>query len=203
MRRLVGYSGVAAVAVTWITLLTASAVASLDLLGDRPLSDLGARPASRALFAAGLAVPAILMAHFHQVVRRRFPVSTGFSAAMLGGLAGQMVAAFVPIGGSPAVHRIHTWSALLLGASLPVLMWRFAAAQPPGRWRTLAYGLFWAEAGACVAGLYLSARSIAPLAEILPGAVFHVWVLTVTAAAVTPVLTRGAVTRGMRRLTTP
>ena len=62
-------------------------------------------------------------------------------------------------------------------------MWRFAAGQPPGPWRRLAYRLFWAEAVACAVGLYLSARSIAPLAEILPGVAFHAWVFVVTFAA--------------------
>ena len=101
-------------------------------------------------------------------------MAAGFSVAMLAGLVGQMVAAFVPIGGDPAAHRIHTTFALALGISLPLLMWRFAAGQEPGPWRRLAYRLFWAEAAACAAGLYLSARSIAPVAEILPGIAFHI-----------------------------
>ena len=99
---------------------------------------------------------------------------------MLAGLFGQVVAAFVPIGGDPTDHRIHTGFALALGISLPLLMWRFAAGQAPGTWRRLAYRLFFLEAAACVVGLYLSARSIAPVAEILPGIAFHVWVFVVT-----------------------
>lgn len=73
-------------------------------------------------------------------------------------------------------------SALVLGASLPLLMWRFAAAQPSGRWRRLAYQIFFAEALACAVGLYLSGRGIAPVAEILPAAIFHIWVVVVTFA---------------------
>jgi hypothetical protein len=55
-----------------------------------------------------------------------------------------------------------------------------AAGQPRGSWRRLSYRLFWAEAMACVLGLYLSARSIAPVPEIVPGAVFHAWIVVVT-----------------------
>jgi hypothetical protein len=176
------YSGVAAVVTVWTTLLTATLVSGFDLLGDDPLSYLGTRPRSAALFTGGLAATATLLTLFHRHVRTRFPVSVGFSLAMLVGLAGQMVAAFVPIGGDPTAHRIHTTCALVLGISLPLLMWRFAAAQPPGRWRRTAYRLFWAEAVACVVGLYLSARTIAPLAEILPAAAFHAWVVAVTFA---------------------
>ncbi len=182
MRRCLPYTGVAAVFVVWTTLLTATALAGFDLLGEEPLSYLGTQPGSAMLFTVGLAVPALLLTAFHQHLRERFPVSVGFSLAMLVGLAGQTVAAFVPIGGEPAVHRVHTTSALVLGASLPLLMWRFAAAQPPGSWRRLNYALVWAELAACAAGIHLSARMVAPLAEILPGAVFHAWVLTVTFA---------------------
>jgi hypothetical protein len=182
VHRSLQYTGVAAVVTVWTSLLAATAVSRFDLLGEDPLSYLGTDARSAALFTVGLAVPALLLAAFHQYLRDRYPVSPGFSLAMLGGLAGQMVAAFVPIGGDPAVHRIHTSSALVLGVSLPLLMWRFAAAQPPGPWRRLTYRLFWAEAVACALGLYLSARGVAPVAEILPGAVFHAWIITVTFA---------------------
>jgi hypothetical protein len=171
---------VAAVATVWTTFLTASAVSGFDLLGPDPLSYMGSDPQAVTLFTIGMAVPAILLTVFHFDVRRRYPVGAGFSIAMLGGLAGQMVAAFVPIGGDPTAHRIHTTFALALGISLPLLMWRFAAGQEPGSWRRLAYRLFWVEVAACVAGLYLSARSVAPVAEILPGIAFHTWVFVVT-----------------------
>lgn len=180
--RLGQYAGIAAVATVWGTLLSATVRTGFDLLGPDPLSYLGTQDRSAALFTIGLAVPAGLLTVFHHEVRRRLPTGWGFSTAMLVGLAGQVVAAFVPIGGDAGAHRVHTTSALVLGASLPVLMWRFAAAQPAGCWRRLCYGLFWAEALVCAAGLYLSSRGVAPLAEILPGAAFHVWVLAVTSA---------------------
>jgi hypothetical protein len=193
MPRSLRSTGVAAVATLWTTLLAATAVTGFDVVGDEPLSYLGTDDRSAALFTIGLAGAALLLAGFHQFVRDRYPVSSGFSAAMLTGLAGQLVAAFVPIGGDPAVHRVHTISGLVLGISLPHLMWRFAAGQPRGRWRRISYALFWAEASACVVGLYLSARMIAPVAEILPAAVFHAWIiaLTVTAARSTRLPSRG------------
>ncbi len=176
------YTGVAAVVVVWTTLPAAAALTGFDLFGDEPLSHLGTQPRSALLFTLGLAVPALLLTAFHHYLRARYPLSRGFSLAMLAGLAGQMVAAFVPIGGEPAVHRVHTTSALVLGASLPLLMWRFAAGQSPGHWRWLSYTLFWCELAACVVGIYLSALAVAPVAEILPGVVFHAWVVTVTLA---------------------
>ena len=183
MGRSLKYTGVAAVVVIWTTLTAATAWTDFDLLGDDPLSYLGSRSPSAVLFTIGLAVPALLLGAFHQYVRERFPVASGFSLAMLGGLAGQMIAAFVPVNGDSLAHRVHTTSALVLGASLPLLMWRFAAGQPPGPWRRLTYALFWAEAAACVVGLYLSAHGVAPVAEILPAAAFHAWIVTVTLTA--------------------
>jgi hypothetical membrane protein len=177
------WTGVAAIVTVWTTLLTATAVSGFDLLGDDPLSYLGTQPRSAALFTAGLLLPAVLLTAFHHHVRGRYRVSTGFSVAMLVGLVGQVIAGVVPIGGDSVAHSVHTASALVLGVSLPLLMWRFAAAQPFGSWRRLAYGLFWVEAAACAVGLYLSARSIAPLAEILPGTVFHLWIVVVSVGA--------------------
>ncbi|MGH9277602.1 MAG: hypothetical protein ACRD12_05785 [Acidimicrobiales bacterium] len=182
MDRRLRFSGVAAVVCVWTILSTAVVLAEFDLLGAYPLSHLGSRPESAVLFTLGLAVPAVLLTVFHGYVRSHYPVARGFSFVMLAGLAGQVVAAFVPIGGDAALHGIHTVSALVLGASLPLLMWRFAAAQPGPTWRRLTYGLFWAEVVACIVGFALSARDVAPVAEILPGAVFHVWVITVTIA---------------------
>lgn len=174
------YTGVLAVAVLWTTLPAASALAGFDLLGGDPISYLGTQGPSAALFTAGLAVSAVLLVAFHRYVRERYRVAPAFSVAMLVGLAGQLVAAFVPIGGDAAAHRIHTTSALVLGASLPVFMWRFAAAQPVGPWRRAAYVLFWVEAAACAAGLYLSSIGVAALAEVLPAAAFHTWILVLT-----------------------
>jgi Protein of unknown function (DUF998) len=176
-------TGLAAVVVLWTTLAAGSLLAGFDLLGDRPLSHLGTERSSAVLFSGGLALAALLLVGFHHYVRDRFPVSPTFSVAMLVGMVGQLVAALVPIGGDGLAHQLHTTSALVLGASLPVLMWRFAAAQPRGSWRRLSYGLFWAEAVACVLGLWLSAHSVAPVAEILPAAVFHSWIVAVTFAA--------------------
>ncbi len=183
MSRRFRYTGVAAVAVIWSTLTTATLLTGFDVVGEDPVSYLGTGGSGAPLFTIGLLTSAVLLVAFHQFVRSRYAVGPGFSLFMLVGLVGQMVAAFVPIGGDPAVHRIHTTSALVLGVSLPLLMWRFAAGQAPGVWRRLAYRLFFAEVVACAGGLYLSARGVAPVAEILPAAVFHVWVFMVTFSA--------------------
>ena len=146
------YTGLAAVATLWATLGTASLLVSFDLLGARPLSDLGAQPIPGPLFSAGLVAAALLLVGFHHHVRAHFPVTSTFSALMLVGLGGQLVAGIVPIDGDGGWARVHTTAALVLGASLPLFLWRFAASQPTGSWRRVSYGLFWAEVVACAAG---------------------------------------------------
>jgi hypothetical protein len=183
MDRSLRRAGVAGVVTIWTALFAGTVLAGFDLLGGRPLSYLGTLPRSAGLFTVGLAVSAVLFVAFHQYLRGTYRVASGFSAAMLVGMAGQLVAAFVPIGGDPTVHRIHTTSALVLAASLPLFMWRLAAAQAPGPWRRLTYSFFWAEVAACAGGLMLSAAGLAPVAEILPAAVFHGWIVAVTFAA--------------------
>lgn len=174
------YAGLVAVATLWTTLGAGTVLTGFDLLGERPLSYLGTQHPSALLFSGGLLVAALALLAFHRHVRARYRVTTLFSVAMLVGLAGQAVAALVPIGGDGAGHRVHTKAALVLGASLPLLMWRFAASQPAGAWRRLTYGLFWVEAAAVAVGLHLSARMVAPVAEILPAAAFHLWIVAVT-----------------------
>ena len=174
------YAGLEAVATLWVTLGLGSLLSGFPLVGHRPLSWLAADPVSAGLYSAGLAVAALLLLAFHSWVRAQYPASRSFSVAMLAGQAGQLVAAVVPIHGGPLAHRVHTVAALTLGASLPVLMWRFAVAQPTGPFRRMARRLTLAEGAACVVGVVLSRNSVAPLAEILPALCFHAWIAVLT-----------------------
>ena len=174
------WTGVAAVVVLWSTQTALVVAGGFDLVGDRPLSDLALGADGRFVFGAGLVVAAVLFVTFLTWLRRRYPVGLACSAAMVVGMAGQLVAGVVPIGGAGTSNRVHVTAALILGASIPVLLWRFAADQPAGAWRRRCYGLFWLEAAACVAGIALSQQHVAPLAEILPAMAFHLWVGVVT-----------------------
>lgn len=175
------WTGIAAVAVLWSTQAALVVAGRFDLLGTRPLSDL-ALGGTGFVFGAGLVVAAVLFVMFLTWLRSRHRVGLACSASMVVGMAGQLVAGVVPIGGAGTSNRVHVTAALILGASIPVLMWRFAADQPRGAWRRRCYGLFWLEAAACVAGVTLSRNQVAPLAEILPALAFHAWVGVLTLA---------------------
>jgi len=152
----------------------------LGFFDDEPLSYLGTDPRSRSLFRGGLLCAAVLLAGFSWFAKERCSTPTSFLAASLIGLGGQVVAAVVPISGTGAAYAVHTTAGLVLGISLPVLMWRFAAGQPPGRGRQESYGLFWLEAAACAVGVELSRSMRAPIAEVLPACAFHLWIAVVT-----------------------
>jgi len=176
------YAGVAAVATLWICVGTGAYRTGLDLVGARPLSYLGTDPRSQLVFRGGLIVAAGLMAGFAWFVLAWFGASRSFLAAFLVGLAGQVVAGVVLLTGPGWSHDVHNAGGLVLGATLPILMWRFAAGLPfgPGRRRAEAYGLFWLELAACAVGFGLSASRRAPIAEIVPALAFHLWVAVVT-----------------------
>jgi hypothetical membrane protein len=174
------WSGALAVGVLWSTQLVLIAAAGFDLVGDRPLSDLALAPDVGFLFGGGLVVSAVLFAAFQAYLRHRYRLGAAFSVVMLVGMAGQLIAGVIPIGGAGPASRVHVTAALVLGASIPVLMWRFAADQASGAWRRWCYGLFWLEVAACAAGVSLSRIHVAPVAEILPALVFHAWVATTT-----------------------
>ncbi len=175
------YTGVAAVAVLWTSIGVGVLRSGLGLWGTRPLSYLVADPRSAGLFRGGLIVASVLLVVFAWLVNRTASPAPGFLVAFLVGQAGQVVVAAVPIDGAGAAHDLHTTAGIVLGLSLPVLMWRFAAGQPPGRSRSSAYGLFWLEVAACVIGVALSRAMRAPIAEVVPAAGFHLWIVVVTA----------------------
>ena len=153
----------------------------LGVSDDRPLSYLGTDPRSLTLFRGGLLVAAVLLIAFAWSVHREGSPAPGFLAAFLTGQAGQVVAAVVPIDSPGLGGDLHTTAGIVLGLSLPVLMWRFAAGQAPGARRSRAYVLTWVEVGAVVAGVLLSRAMRAPLAEAVPAAGFHLWIGVVTA----------------------
>ena len=176
----------AAIAVLWSTIGAGMLRTGLGFTGDRPLSYLGTEPRATTLFRGGLLVATVLLVAFAWSVRGRLSSSAAFLAAFLVGQAGQVVVALVAIDGPGADHAVHSTAGIVLGLSLPVLIGCFAAGLPPGRWRAQAYGLFWLEVAAVVVGIALSRSGVAPLAEIVPAAGFHLWIGVVTARWASP-----------------
>lgn len=171
--------GPAAVAVLWVTIGTGMARTGLGFSDPDPLSYLGTDGRSRWLFQAGLLVAAVLLAAFAGFVHETHSTPRCFRLAFLIGLGGQVVAAVVPLSGPGSRPAVHTIGGLVLGISLPILMGCFAAGQPAGSWRRLSWTMFWLEAAACVAGVALSKSMRAPIAEAVPAAAFHLWILAV------------------------
>jgi len=152
----------------------------LNLGDSRPISYLGTNPRTMPLFLVGLISAAALLSAFAREIRRLLTEPNGFLPVFLLGMACQAIVGVVPISGDGISHAIHSTAGIVLGLSLPLLMWRFAAAQRPGRWRQLSYGLMWLEATGCVAGVALSRASLATVAEAVPACLFHLWVVVVT-----------------------
>ena len=154
--------------------------AGLGVGDDRPISYLGTDPRGIVLFRVGLLVAALGFSVFAVEVGRHLARPASFLVVFLGGQACQVVVALVSIAGRGTTHSVHTAAGILLGLSLPLLIWRYAAAQPPGRWRRLSYGLMALEVGGCVVGVALSVAGRAVVAEVTPAIVFHLWVVVVT-----------------------
>lgn len=171
--------GPAAVAVLWVSIGLGMTRTGLGFFDPDPLSYLGTDLRSRWLFQAGLLVAAVLLAAFAEFVHESHSTPRCFRLAFLIGLGGQVVAAMVPLSGPGSWPAVHTIGGLVLGISLPILMGCFAAGQPVGSWRRLSWAMFWLEVAACVAGVALSQAMRAPIAEALPAAAFHLWILTV------------------------
>ncbi len=173
------YTGVAAVVVLWAGIGAGMARTGLDFSGRRPISYLGTDSRSSLLFTAVMLVAAVMLATFYLFAWYWFSSSKSFLAVGLTGLLGQVVAGVVPLSG--ASHAVHATGGIVVGLSLPLLMWRFAASQPASTWRTQSYGFFWMEVAAVIVGVLLSKSMRAPIAEIVPGAGFHLWIFVVTA----------------------
>lgn len=174
------YAGLAGITTLWATIGAGIIRSGFDVGGQHPLSDLVADPRARLAFQVGLVVGALCFVAFHSWVRHRYPVGAGFSVLMLVGMAAQAIAGLVRIDGTGSAHTLHTTSGLILGASVPLFMWRFAAGQSPGAWRRTSYLLFWLEFAACIVGYALSVRRVAAVAEMLPAVCFHLWIVVLT-----------------------
>jgi hypothetical protein len=175
------YTGAVAVVVLWTTMGAGMALTGLGFSDEDPLSYLGTDTRSAWLFTSGMLVSAILLAAFYLFVRRWYACSGSFLIVGFIGLTGQVVAGVVPLSGHGETwHAVHATGGIVVGLSLPVLMWRFAASQERGTWRNLSYVMFWLEVVACIVGVMLSQSMRAPIAEIVPGAGYHLWIIIVT-----------------------
>ncbi|HET7487221.1 MAG TPA: DUF998 domain-containing protein [Acidimicrobiales bacterium] len=168
-------AGPVAVAVLWATVAAGMHRAGLHAGDDRTISLLGTVPATAGLFRAGLLVATALLVLFAVGIGRRLPPRSPFLPVFVAGMAGQAVVATVSVAGP--WHGLHVAAGLLLGASLPVALGLFAHGSDGRRWAVLA----WVEAGACAAGVALSRAHLGVLAEAVPAAGFHLWVLLVAA----------------------
>lgn len=164
----------------WATVAVGMARTGLSLLDERPISYLGTDPRTVLLFRIGLVAAAGLLAVFAWAVARHLTRPTGFLTVFLAGMACQAIVALVPLDGAGAAEPTHVTAGIALGLSLPLLMWRFAAGQPAGRWRDNGYLLMWLEVAGCVAGVALSRAGLATVAEAVPACLFHLWIIVVT-----------------------
>lgn len=167
----------------WATVGAGMLRTGLSFVDDRPISYLGTDSRSALLFRGGLILATFLLVTFAVIVNRRLVRPTGFLPVFLVGMAGQAIVATVSIAGEGAAHTIHTTGGIVLGLSLPLLMWRFAAGQPPGRWRRQSYALMWLSVICSIAGVALSRANLATVAEAVPAVAFHLWIIVVTARA--------------------
>ena len=168
-----------AVAVLWIGIGASVLRTGFDLLGPLPLSRLAEDERAVDLFGPTLVAAGLLFLAFAVHLWSSYPTGRGFLLLMTLGMIGQVVAGMVPIGAVGHSDPVHVVAALALGASIPLFLWRFAAAQAPGPWRRWTWALLWLQVAASAIGIALSRRGVAPLAEIVPAATFHLWVLTV------------------------
>lgn len=174
------YSGVAGVVVLWASIGLGMARTGLGFFEDRPISYLGTDATTSLLFTTAMVVSAALFAGFYLFVYYGYAASRSFLVVGFVGLLGQVVAGLVPLSGPGVSHSVHVTGGIVVGLSLPLLMWRFAASQPTSSWRRESYGFVWLEVAACIIGVVLSRSMRAVIAEILPGAGYHLWILVIT-----------------------
>jgi len=174
------WAGVAAIAVIWGGVGASVLRARFPLTGALPLSRLAEDGRSSALFGPTLVVAALLFLAFGADVAHRYRVRLDFAVLFVAGMVGQLVAGVVPIGPAGTSDPVHVSAALVLGAAIPVFLWRFAASQSGGPWRRTCWRLFGLQLAATAVGVGLSQRHVAPLAEVVPAAFFHLWVLVLT-----------------------
>ncbi|GAC1387509.1 MAG: hypothetical protein NVS1B7_0810 [Candidatus Saccharimonadales bacterium] len=174
------YTGVTSVAVLWLGISAALLLAHMSVLADRPLSYLGTNPKTALLFNTVVIFSAMLFLCFLRYIVINFQTSKIFIFSYVVGQICQIVVGFVPVQGSMLDHHIHTVAGLLLGLSLPVLIWLFARANRHAVFYQQAHIFSYVELGLCLIGIVLSRNTIGPLAEILAAGGFHAWIIWIT-----------------------
>jgi hypothetical protein len=173
-------SGLLAIAVLWVGIGVLVLVTGFPVAGDRPLSRLAGEGGGGAAFGPVLVAAGLLFIAFAADVVRRRPGTWPFGAVMVVAMAAQIVTGVVPIGPDGQSAPVHVVAGLVLGGLLPVVLALYALGQAPGRWRRVAWGSAGLQVVATVAGLVLSGRGLAAVAEIVPASTFHLWVVAVT-----------------------
>jgi hypothetical membrane protein len=163
----------------WVGIGAAVARTGFSLFGSQPLSRLANDGRARLLFEGSLVLAALLFLAFGLLLARTEPVGRGFAPLLATGMIGQLIAGIVAIGPAGQSNPLHVVAGLVLGGTVPVFLWRYSVAQRAGRWRRTAMLLFVAQATATLVGIVLSRLGVAALAEIVPAAGFHVWILMV------------------------
>lgn len=179
MLKYLRYCGLVTVALLWGSIATGVKLAHLDLFGKDPLSRLGVEPTSAPYFSIGLILAALSIILFTHYLKTKFVITKSFMTVLLIGQAGQVIAALAPYGGMQPARFIHTIAALTLAFSIPLALWRFAAAQKNQQVIRAAYALMWLEVAAFVVGigLFSFVTKGAPFAQIMPAIAFHVWII--------------------------
>ncbi|MDQ3123243.1 MAG: hypothetical protein M3Q14_00975 [bacterium] len=173
------FSGIVTVMILRVTILTSIYITHLDIFGSNPLSSVGTDNRTALIFSVGLISASLTLLFFTQYLSRVYIVSKSFLIILIVGQIGQIIAALVHFGGEQPDRAIHSYAALTLAFSIPLALWRFAAAQTDPSIRRRAYLLFWVELACFVIGIGVFSFVIkgAPIGQIITALAFHAWII--------------------------
>lgn len=188
-RTLLRFSGIAGIAVLWLSVGISLLVTGLDVFAQRPISYLGIYDSSKHSFNSGLIVAAMLLLAFLCSLSQRFRLTKPFIISFVVLQLSQIVVALTPFNATNIARPIHVIAGFTLAVMLPLSMELFTHTPDiSDEVRATTRGFFRVELVLFVLGIgwFVLASRGGALAEIVTAIGFDVWIVWLSLRCLKP-----------------
>ncbi|MDQ3123177.1 MAG: hypothetical protein M3Q14_00620 [bacterium] len=180
---ILSFSGIAGIAILWLSVITSLILTRFNVLGTLPISYLGVYDNSRYLFNGGLILSALLLLLFMCHVGRQIILSKVFLAVFFLGQLSQIIVALTAYNSQSIEKTIHVIFAFALALTLPVSMYAFKKSPGvTGNIKLMTSRLLNIELVMFVLGIgwFVRASAAGALSEMIVAVVFDVWIIVLS-----------------------
>lgn len=183
LKNLVKYSGILGIGTLWGSVGLSLYIARINILGKRPISDLGVYPSTKYLFNIGLILTSIFLLTFLHNLSKNLKLSKVFVATFMIGQICQIIIAFTPFNSTNILRPIHVIAGFAFAITLPLSIWLFSKTPNISRRiKTVSRCFFYTELLLFTIGIswFVLASRAGALSEMLTAIAFDLWIVVLT-----------------------